>query len=60
MTRTRQIKEYTITTGSRTRCTFCRRRLVIQWANGRRRLWACVWHTRRAWRALDDPREGPW
>lgn len=53
------MRKYTVTVGSPTRCTFCRRRLVIQWANGSHRLWACLWHTRRGWRALDEL-EGKW
>lgn len=52
--------EYTVTAGSRTRCTFCRRRLVIQWSNGDCRLWSCAWHTRRAWRTLHSLAERSW
>lgn len=54
MTRTVRTVEFTVTAGSRAHCAFCRRRLAVQWSNGHRRLWACLWHTRRGWRALDS------
>lgn len=48
-------KQYTLTIGTRRpHCEFCKRRLVIQWAEGNHRIWACLWHTRRAWRELKE------
>jgi hypothetical protein len=47
-----RIKQYIITLNPPARCAYCRRRLVIQWADGNHRVWACLWHTRRAWREL--------
>jgi len=46
--------EFTIVIGASNHCAFCRRRLVLRWADGNCRIWACLWHTRRAWRALDS------
>jgi hypothetical protein len=38
-------------------CAFCPRGLVIQWTGQRgESQWACLWHTRRAWRALKAAR----
>jgi hypothetical protein len=35
-------------------CAYCHRKIVFRWqAVDGRIIWACVWHTRKAWRELD-------